>query len=263
MMLRQASAALIQTWIRLALTPSICKLARSRSMALPSRAAPCRLIPRRASLIPRILRSPQTISISRMSSALPQGIMRIGYLATGDSGHGFLNFASVFVMGGNTTGARFGGGTTGCALPEIPALPHATVLDPLGNLWVGFKKSGSIVRFNQPGTASETGFGTCDQFITPVATVDKISNGLAFIGHDLWGADGTSPFFIKNADTTCMVPPHGICAAPTACNQCPGAAAVGAAPTAPMSDQYYPATNGNNVYFSLSPRRRSFQILHG
>jgi hypothetical protein len=30
-------------------------------------------------------------------------------------------------------------------------------------------------------------------------------------------------------------------------------AAVGAAPTATMSDQYYPATNGNNVYFSLSP----------
>ncbi len=61
-----------------------------------------------------------------------QGIMRIGYLASGDSGHGFLNFASVFVMGGNTTGARFGGGTTGCALPGNPGLPDSTVLDPSG-----------------------------------------------------------------------------------------------------------------------------------
>jgi len=182
-----------------------------------------------------------------------QGIMRIGYLATGDSGQGFLNFASVFILGGNTTGARFGGGTTGCALPGNPGLPHATVLDPLGNLWVGFKKSGVIFRFNQPGDASETGFGTCDQFITAVATVDKISNGLGFIGHDLWGSDGTSPFFIKNADTTCMVPPHGMCTVASGDVINTLVAAVGAAPTAAMTDQYYPATNGNNVYFSLSP----------
>ena len=180
-----------------------------------------------------------------------EGIIRMGYLASGDSGHGFLNFASVFVMGGSTTGARFGGGTTGCALPGNPGTPHSTVLDPLGNLWVGFKKSGTVLRFNQPGTASETGFGTCDQFIVPVATIDTKSDGFAFIGHDLWGADGTSPFFIKNADTTCMVPPHGICTAPTDVVNVLGAAPVGAAAVALMSDQYYPAINGNNVYIAL------------
>ena len=180
-----------------------------------------------------------------------EGIMRIGYLASGDSGHGFLNFASLFVMGGSTTGARFGGGTTGCAIPGNPGTPHSTVLDPLGNLWVGYKKSGTVVRFNQPGTASETGFGTCDQFITVVATISKKSDGLAFIGHDLWGADGTSPFFIKNADTTCMVPPHGICTAPTDIINVLGAAPVGAASVALMSDQYYPALNGNNIYIAL------------
>jgi hypothetical protein len=181
-----------------------------------------------------------------------QGIMRIGYLATGDNGHGSLNFASVFVMGGNTTGARFGGGTTGCPLPGNPGLPSSAVLSPLGDLWVGFKKSGSIVRFNQPGTASETGFGTCDQFITPVATVATTSNGLAFIGHDLWGADGTSPFFIKQADTICAVPPHGPCVAPTDVINVLGGT-IGAAATATMSDQVYPAINGNNVYFTESP----------
>lgn len=180
-----------------------------------------------------------------------EGIMRIGYLASGDSGHGLLNFASLFVMGGSTTGARFGGGTTGCSVPGNPGTPHSTVLDPLGNLWVGYKKSGAVFRFNQPGTASETGFGTCDQFIVQVATIDKKSDGLAFIGHDLWGADGTSPFFIKNADTTCMVPPHGICIAPTDVVNVLGAAPVGAAAVALMSDQYYPAINGNNVYIAL------------
>ena len=180
-----------------------------------------------------------------------EGIVRIGYLASGDNGNGFLNFGSIFIMGGSTTGSRFGGGTTGCAIPGNPGTPHSTVLDPLGNLWVGFKKSGTVVRFNQPGTASETGFGTCDQFITTVATISKKSDGLAFIGHDLWGADGTSPFFIKNADTTCMVPPHGICTAPTDIINVLGAAPVGAASVALMSDQYYPAINGNNIYIAL------------
>jgi len=180
-----------------------------------------------------------------------EGIIRIGYLPSGDGGHGFLNFASLFVMGGSTTGARFGGGTTGCAIPGNPGTPHSTVLDPLGNLWVGYKKSGAVFRFNQPGTASETGFGTCDQFIVQVATIDKKSDGLAFIGHDLWGTDGTSPFFIKNADTTCMVPPHGICTAPADIVYVLGAAPIGAAAVALMSDQYYPATNGNNVYIAL------------
>jgi hypothetical protein len=189
-----------------------------------------------------------------------QGIIRIGYAPAGDSGQGSLDFGSVFIMGGNTTGARFGGGTTGCALPGNPGLPHATVLDPLGNLWVGFKKSGTILRFTQPGTASETGFGTCDQFITPVATVNKISNGLAFIGHDLWGADGTSPFFIKNADTTCVVPPHGMCTVASGDVVNTLVATVGAAPTAAMSDQYYPAINGNNVYFTLSPAGGPFNL---
>ena len=169
-------------------------------------------------------------------------------------------------MGGSTTGARFGGGTTGCAIPGNPGTPHSTVLDPLGNLWVGFKKSGTVVRFNQPGTASETGFGTCDQFITSVATINKKSDGLAFIGHDLWGADGNSPFFIKNADTTCMVPPHGICTAPTDIISVLAAAPVGAAAVALMSDQYYPAINGNNVYLPFNrrlryrQRRRIFRI---
>jgi len=180
-----------------------------------------------------------------------EGIIRIGYQPSGDSGHGFLNFASIFVMGGSTTGARFGGGTTGCPIPGNPGTPHSTVLDPLGNLWVGYKKSGAVFRFNQPGTASETGFGTCDQFIVQVATLNKKSDGLAFIGHDLWGADGTSPFFIKNADTTCMVPPHGICTAPADIVYVLGAAPVGAAAIALMSDQYYPAINGNNVYIAL------------
>jgi uncharacterized repeat protein (TIGR01451 family) len=189
-----------------------------------------------------------------------QGVMRIGFLPDGDSGHGLLNFDSLFIMGGNTTGARFGGGTTGCPFPfTVTGPPSSVALSPLGDLWVGFKKEPGIVRFNSPGTASQDGFGTCAQFIQQVATISKLTNGLAWIGHDLWGADGTSPFLIKGADTLCAVPPHGICtttatppAVPDIVNVL-GAAPLGAAVTSTMSDQYYPATNGNNVYFTEAP----------
>ncbi|HEU4414311.1 MAG TPA: fibronectin type III domain-containing protein [Candidatus Angelobacter sp.] len=184
-----------------------------------------------------------------------QGVMRIGYLAGGDSGHGTLDFNSVFILGGNTTGARFGGGDTGCPLVSgVPGgtglIPHAVALSPLGDLYVGFKKNTAIVRFNSPGTASASGFGTCAQFIQQVATVSKLTNGLGFIGHDLWGSDGTSPFFIKNADTTCLVPPHAACVAPT---DIIGVLAgpVGAAGVAVVTDQTYPAIGGNNVYFAI------------
>ncbi len=182
-----------------------------------------------------------------------QGVVRIGFLPGADSGHGLLDFDSVFIMGGNTTGARFGGGTTGCPFPiPVTGPPNSAALSPLGDLWVGFKKNTAIVRFNSPGTASQDGFGTCAQFIQLVGTVNKSTNGLAWVGHDLWGADGTSPFFIKNADTTCLVPPHGACSAATGeLINVLGAAPVGAAAVATMSDQYYPATNGNNVYFAL------------
>jgi uncharacterized repeat protein (TIGR01451 family) len=189
-----------------------------------------------------------------------QGIMRIGFQPDGDSGHGLLDFSSVFIMGGNTTGARFGGGTTGCPLPldatgASLGLPDAAALSPLGDLWVGFKKSGAIVRFASPGTASQDGFGTCSQFIQIVGTVSKNTVGLAWIGHDLWGADGTGPFVVKNADTNCLIPPNGQCTignANPSLNIVNTLAAVGV-PVAMTGDQYYPSLNGNNLYFTLPP----------
>ena len=177
--------------------------------------------------------------------------MRIGYLASGDGGHGFLNFASLFVMGGSTTGARFGGGTTGCDIPGNPGTPSSTVLDPLGNLWVGFKKgvqlfaSPSRALLLKPALAHATSSSSPWLRSTRSQPVSPLS---AMISGE---PDGTSPFFIKNADTTCMVPPHGICTAPTDVINVLGAGPVGAAAVAVMSDQYYPATNGNNVYIAL------------
>ncbi len=189
-----------------------------------------------------------------------EGVFRLNYTPDGDSGQGTLDFNNVFAMAGNPTGARFQGGQTGCQFPlnSTLAAPPPTgagdyvALDPEGNLWIGFKRNGAIMRINSPATATTTGFGTCADFIQLVATTpdNRRTNGLAWLGHNLWGLDGTGPFVIVNADTTCQA----LGSTPQTTPTCVGdgtqlAAAAGAATM--DSDQTYPALNGDNLYFGL------------
>lgn len=177
-----------------------------------------------------------------------QGIIRIGFDPAAGGGHGMLDFSTAFTLGGATD--TFIGGT-GCPLPGNPGQPSALALSPLGDIWVGFATSGEILRFNSPGTATANGFGSCDQFVQLVATTpdNALTTGLAWIGHDLWGADGVSPYVIINADTACLVPPSA------ACSTANGKVAsvlpqIGVTLTL-HGDQVYPAINGNNLYFGI------------
>lgn len=175
-----------------------------------------------------------------------RGVLRISYLPSGDSGNGSLDFSTTFSMGGNLSTDKFPSGQTGCLLPNNPQMPNSAALDPQGNLWVGFGRSGEIIRFNNPGAATAANFGTCTQFIQVVAATpdNHLTSGLAWMGHDLWGADGKSPFFIRNADTACLVSPNPVC---TNKSDTSVLSTVGAT-TAFSGDQVYPATNGNNLY---------------
>jgi len=182
-----------------------------------------------------------------------QGILRIGFDPAADGGHGLLDFSTAFTLGGGVNAGRkttFIGGT-GCPLPGNPDQPSAMAISPLGDVWVGFATTGEILRFISPGTATADGFGTCDQFVQLVATTpdNTLTTGLAWIGHDLWGADGTSPFVIPNADTTCLVPPNPACTTANG-TVTPTLAAVGVTLDV-YGDQFYPATNGNNLYFGV------------
>jgi hypothetical protein len=179
-----------------------------------------------------------------------RGVFRIQYRPQGDSGNGSFDFSSTFSLGGNSTTDVFPGGQTGCALPGNPSLPNSAALDPKGNLWIGFGRSGAIIRFNNPALATATAFGTCQDFIQVVASTPdkKRSNGLAWIGHDLWSVDSRSPFFIRNADTACLVSPNAACTDKSATSTLTG---IGGA-NAMAGDQVYPATNGNNLYFALA-----------
>ncbi len=179
-----------------------------------------------------------------------RGVFRVSYLPSADNGNGSLDFSTTFSMGGNTTTDRFSGGQTGCAIPNNPSLPDSAALDPQGNLWVGFGRGGTIVRFNNPATATAASFGTCAQFVQAVAATPDghLTTGLAWMGHDLWGADGKSPFFIRNADIACLVPPNPVC---TNKSDTSVLSSIGTS-TVLVGDQVYPATNGNNLYIGQS-----------
>ncbi|HKD81008.1 MAG TPA: fibronectin type III domain-containing protein [Candidatus Angelobacter sp.] len=196
-----------------------------------------------------------------------QGVFRMKYDPTADSGNGGIDFTSIFAMAGNPTNARFQGGQTGCSLPlntTLAAPPPTGAVDyvalaPDGNLWVGFKKSGAIMRINNPATATSTGFGTCADFIQVVATTpdNKKTSGLVWLGHDLWGVDGTGPYVIRNADTTCQA----VGSTPTTTPICVAdqtqlQAAAGA--NSVDGDQNYPALDGDNLYFGMGAPGNDF-----
>lgn len=179
-----------------------------------------------------------------------QGVLRINYVAAGDSGQGNLDPTTLFDLGGNQGGATFAGGQTNCALPGNPGAPNSVSLDPEGNLWIGFSKSAGIIRINNPAAAFSSNFGTCSQFIQVAASVanNRVGTGLAWIGHDLWGANSQSAFFIHNADSTCLVGSNSACSTGNGTVTQALTSIVGA--TALVGDQFYPATNGNNLYFA-------------
>jgi hypothetical protein len=113
-----------------------------------------------------------------------------------------------------------------------------------------------VLRINNPATASSAGFGTCNDFVQLVATATALggTNGIAFIGHDLYIGAEAGPVFIPSADTVCqaMLPTGG--STPSAgCTQTTPAnpAFSGLAPISIYGDQTYPYLNGNNLYLGI------------
>jgi hypothetical protein len=180
-----------------------------------------------------------------------QGIFRISYLSAGDSGNGSLDPTSLFNLGGSPAGSTFPAGQTGCGMPGTQIFPNSATLDPEGNLWVGFGKASAIIKFNNPGTVTSTNFGSCQQLAQLVATIpnNRVGAGLAWMGHDLWGASPESVFVIRNADTVCLVGTNPACSSTNGTITLTLSGIIGA--TALAGDQFYPAINGNNLYFGL------------
>lgn len=165
-----------------------------------------------------------------------QGIVRLHFVASDSGGHGGMDRNRIEIVG------------NGCGLSGN--LPVAAALGPDGNLYVGFKKNGNIVRLVSPQTEPLP----CGNIVTIGTTADtRRDAGLAFIAHDLYGADGLGPWVMAVADQ-CAVGGNGACRAASLF------AGQVNLPTAVLSDQTYPQTNGTTAYFASTNTVATIQV---
>ena len=119
--------------------------------------------------------------------------------------------------------------------------PNATSLGPDGNLYIGFTRSGNIMRVNSP-TTNPVPCGNVQQAV--IATGDRLTNQMAWIGHTL---------FINLSKSTTKVDGADNCLTPSANTVCtPGFLGIpflGATPTTMVSDQPSGLSNGDDIYF--------------
>jgi uncharacterized repeat protein (TIGR01451 family) len=181
-------------------------------------------------------------------SATTQGIFRLHFQPNGDSGQGTLDLIHQEVLGGS--GSTKLGGVSGCGIPAN--IPDSAVMGPDGNLYIGFKKSGQILRVLAPQTEPLP----CANVQVIGSTPDRQRDfGLGWIGHDLFGADSLSGWMIPSADK-CKTAAH------TA--TCTGVHfLVGTLPLATyvISDQVYPALNGHALYYAAPGNVSKLQIV--
>ena len=160
-----------------------------------------------------------------------QGIFRLHFVPGGDSGHGALDLLHVEVLGGTSS-------VSACGIPGN--IPNSAVLGPDGNLYIGFKHSGNILRVIAPQTEPLP----CANVQVIGTTADQTKDfGLGWIGHDLYGGDGIALWIMTNADV-CMTPQNGL----LPCRGISILQSETALPSFVISDQIYPATNGVNLF---------------
>jgi hypothetical protein len=130
----------------------------------------------------------QFIYVPDMSTA-SQGVWRLRYLPSADNGNGAISIIDRTLL------------APGCGVGKN--LPWASALGPDGNLYLGFKTTGNIVRINNPA-----GSTTCTSVQVIGNSADgKLAFALAFMGNDLWEADGRGLGVLPNAPACSPVSP--------------------------------------------------------
>jgi uncharacterized repeat protein (TIGR01451 family) len=178
--------------------------------------------------------------------AKSDGIIRMHFNPSGgtsaaDAGHGIVDPVNSEVLGGFGNGCGVAGN-----------VPNSAALGPDGNLYIGFKRAGNILRFVAPQTEPFP----CTNVQTIGTTADGRKDfGLGWVGHDLYGGDGNTPWVIHNADG-CFTPANNF----TPCQGLSVLGGVVAVPTVAMSDQTYSGSpvcptcavphSGTTMYFA-------------
>ena len=160
------------------------------------------------------------------------GIFVLHFLpdGAGADGHGLVDQANTSILG------------PGCGIAVNQ--PNATSLAPDGNLYVGFRRSGNIMRINSPLT-NPLPCANVQQAV--IVTGDRLTNQMAWIGHTLFinltksttKVDGADQCLTQSANTVCTAGFLGI-------------VIPGATPTTMVSDQASGQFNGDDIYFADS-----------
>lgn len=149
------------------------------------------------------------------------GVIRMHYLPGGDNGHGAIDPIHVESLMGSQLSRNAAGGCPVVTDPRNGAIPFtmsAASLGPDGNLYIGWMRNGTIARIPHPATFDPGNPADCASIDVPIFAPDARFGaggatghtfGLAWIGHDLFGADNISPWVKFNADQ-CLTPANGM-----------------------------------------------------
>lgn len=189
----------------------------------------------------RMAFDPLTNNIYTVDNGSAQSVARYHYVPDGDSGQGLVSSTAEFL-----------GDANGCGLSSN--FPWAISLGPDGDLYIGFRKNGNVVRVLAPQSASVP---CANMQVMGHGFDQKITKALAWIGHDLWGQDVIGLWRIANADQ-CFTPANNF----TPCAASSLFRALVPNGFSMATDQAYPATNGNNLY-SFDATGTSIALISG
>lgn len=171
---------------------------------------------------------PTTNDLYAVDGGGKNGIFRLHFVPSGDSGHGLVDKVQQEVVGA----------ACGIALNQ----PTTLALGPDANLYVGFKRTGNIMRILAPQTEPLP----CTNVQAHIATTSgqRQAQGLAWAGHELFAADNRLTVVFPGGDT-CFTPINGN----TPCNPLQAVGSLLPGP-AMVSYQVLPGVNGQNVYMA-------------
>jgi hypothetical protein len=179
---------------------------------------------------------PATSTIYAVDGGAKVGIFVLNFLPNGDSGHGLMDPVNQSILAATGTGANV---TSGCGIAL--AQPNATSLGPDGNLYVGSRRNGNIMRIISP-LANPLPCANVQP--TVIVTGDRLTSQMAWVGHSMFLNDSRVPLQVNFADQ-CLTPQNGN----TPCSAGASVALVTAPPTTVVSDQTGSQLTGGNVYF--------------
>jgi uncharacterized repeat protein (TIGR01451 family) len=144
-----------------------------------------------------------------------QGLLRLHYIPNGDNGQGMIDPVNMELLVSPVTSV------VACPPPNDPILgsqgtqADAVALGPDGNVYLGYKRGGHVVRVLNPATLNPSVNGACQSNVqVPIIGPDEATNtqghnfGMAWIGHTLFAGDNISPWELTNADQ-CLTAANG------------------------------------------------------